>query len=160
MNDLAKNLILWVVIAIVLMTVFNNFGPTNSRSQSVNYSDFINEVQQGQVRQVEIEGHTVDGVRSDGTRFVVQTPPDDPKMLDDLLGNNVEVKVVEITEGGRRIRLAKKGVETEAPVRERRPAKRSNERGPQTSQPVSDAAHGFGMSLADKLKAALGQTDG
>jgi cell division protease FtsH len=100
LNDLAKNLILWVVIAIVLMTVFNNFGPTNSGSQSVNYSDFINEVQQGQVRQVEIEGHTVDGVRSDGTRFVVQTPPDDPKMLDDLLANNVEIKVVEPNQHG------------------------------------------------------------
>jgi cell division protease FtsH len=100
LNDLAKNLILWVVIAIVLMTVFNNFGPTNSGSQSVNYSDFINEVQQGQIRQVEIEGHTVDGLRSDGTRFVVQTPPDDPKMLDDLLGNNVEVKVVEPNQHG------------------------------------------------------------
>jgi len=100
LNDLAKNLILWVVIAIVLMTVFNNFGPTNTASQSVNYSDFINEVQQGQVSQVQIEGHTVDGVRSDGTRFVVQTPPDDPKMLDDLLGNNVEVKVVEPNQHG------------------------------------------------------------
>jgi cell division protease FtsH len=100
LNDLAKNLILWVVIAIVLMTVFNNFGPTNSRSQSVNYSDFINEVQQGQVRQVEIEGHTIDGVRSDGTRFVVQTPPEDPKLLDDLLANNVEIKVVEPNQHG------------------------------------------------------------
>jgi len=100
LNDLAKNLILWVVIAIVLMTVFNNFGPTNSGSQSVNYSDFINEVQQGQVRQVQIEGHTVEGTRSDGTRFTVQTPPDDPKMLDDLLGNNVEVKVVEPNQHG------------------------------------------------------------
>jgi len=100
LNDLAKNLILWVVIAIVLMTVFNNFGPTKSGSQSINYSDFINEVQQGQVRQVQIEGHTVDGTRSDGTRFTVQTPPDDPKMLDDLLGNNVEVKVVEPNQHG------------------------------------------------------------
>jgi cell division protease FtsH len=100
LNDLAKNLILWVVIAIVLMTVFNNFGPTNSGSQPVNYSDFINEVQQGQVSKVQIEGHTVDGVRSDGTRFVVQTPPDDPKMLDDLLANKVEVKVVEPNQHG------------------------------------------------------------
>jgi cell division protease FtsH len=100
LNDLAKNLILWVVIAIVLMTVFNNFGPTKSGSQSINYSDFINEIQQGQVRQVQIEGHTVDGTRSDGTRFTVQTPPDDPKMLDDLLGNNVEVKVVEPNQHG------------------------------------------------------------
>jgi cell division protease FtsH len=100
LNDLAKNLILWVVIAIVLMTVFNNFGPTNSGSQTVNYSDFINEVQQGQVRQVEIQDHTVKGLRADGTRFTVQTPPEDPKMLDDLLGNNVEVKVVEPNQHG------------------------------------------------------------
>jgi len=100
LNDLAKNLILWVVIAIVLMTVFNNFGPTNSGSQTVNYSDFINEVQQGMVRQVEIQDHTVEGLRADGTRFVVQTPPEDPKMLDDLLGNNVEVKVVEPNQHG------------------------------------------------------------
>ena len=98
MNDLAKNLILWVVIAIVLMTVFNNFGPTNSGSQSVNYSDFINEVQQGQVRQVQIEGHTVEGTRSDGTRFTVQTPPDDPKMLDDLLAQNQELARLSIQE--------------------------------------------------------------
>jgi len=100
LNDLAKNLILWVVIAIVLMTVFNNFGPATSGSQSINYSDFIREVQQGSVRQVEIEGHTVEGLRSDGTRFMVQTPPDDPKMLDDLLGNNVVVKVVEPNQHG------------------------------------------------------------
>lgn len=79
MNDLAKNLILWIVIAIVLMTVFNNFGPTTASKQSINYSDFVTEVQMGQVRLVEIEGHKVQGTRSDGTQFVTQTPPDDPK---------------------------------------------------------------------------------
>ncbi|MGD2136767.1 MAG: ATP-dependent zinc metalloprotease FtsH [Gammaproteobacteria bacterium] len=93
MNDLAKNLILWVVIAIVLMSVFNNFGPTGTGTQTINYSDFINEVQQGLVKSVEIEDHTVEGVRADGSRFVTQTPPEDPKMMDDLLSSNVEVKV-------------------------------------------------------------------
>ncbi|MDB4409345.1 ATP-dependent zinc metalloprotease FtsH [Gammaproteobacteria bacterium] len=100
MNDLAKNLILWVVIALVLMTVFNNFGPKSTGSQSLNYSDFITEVQQGQVQQVEIEGHTVKGTRSDGSRFTTQTPPEDPKMVDDLLSNKVEVKVVEPNQHG------------------------------------------------------------
>ena len=52
MNDLAKNLILWVVIALVLMTVFNNFGPKTTGSQSLNYSDFISEVQQGRIQLV------------------------------------------------------------------------------------------------------------
>ena len=93
MNDLAKNLILWVVIAIVLMSVFNNFGPTTSNTQTISYSDFITEVQSGQVQRVDIEDHTVEGTRDDGTRFKVQTPPEDPKMVDDLLNNNVEVNV-------------------------------------------------------------------
>jgi len=100
LNDLAKNLILWVVIALVLMTVFNNFGPKSNSTQSLNYSDFINQVQQGQVQLVEIEGNTVKGTRSDGTRFTTQTPPDDPKMVDDLLSNKVEIKVVEPNQHG------------------------------------------------------------
>ncbi len=100
MNDLAKNLMLWVVIAIVLMTVFNNFGPQNTSSQSINYSDFINEVQQGRVQRVEIEEHTVKGTRTDGTRFTTMTPPEDPKMVDDLLSNKVEVKVNEPNQHG------------------------------------------------------------
>ena len=93
MNDLTKNLVLWVVIAIVLMSVFNNFGPKGTSAQTVDYSDFINEVQQGRVQKVEIEDHMVEGLRIDGTSFVTHTPPDDPKMLDDLLSNNVVVKV-------------------------------------------------------------------
>ncbi len=100
MNDLAKNLLLWVVIAVVLMTVFNNFGPKNTSSQSINYSDFINEVQQGRVQRVEIEEHTVKGTRTDGTRFTTMTPPEDPKMVDDLLSNKVEVKVNEPNQHG------------------------------------------------------------
>jgi len=100
LNDLAKNLMLWVVIAVVLMTVFNNFVPKNTASQSINYSDFINEVQQGRVQRVEIEEHTVKGTRTDGTKFTTMTPPDDPKMVDDLLANQVDVKVNEPTQHG------------------------------------------------------------
>jgi len=100
LNDLAKNLMLWVVIAIVLMTVFNSFGPKTSASQSIDYSDFINEVQQGRVQRVEIEDHTVKGTRIDGSKFITKTPPDDPKMVDDLLSNKVEVKVNEPNEHG------------------------------------------------------------
>jgi len=100
LNDLAKNLMLWVVIAIVLMTVFNNFGPKTSGSQSINYSDFINEVQQGRVQRVEIEEHAVKGTRIDGSKFTTMTPPEDPKMVDDLLSNKVEVKVNEPNQHG------------------------------------------------------------
>ena len=93
MNDLTKNLVLWVVIAIVLMSVFNNFGPSGTPTQTVDYSDFIHEVQQGRIQKVEIEDHIVEGTRIDGSSFITHTPPEDPKMLDDLLSNNVVVKV-------------------------------------------------------------------
>ena len=93
MNDLTKNLVLWVVIAIVLMSVFNNFGPSGTPTQTVDYSDFVHEVQQGRIQKVEIEDHIVEGTRIDGSSFITHTPPEDPKMLDDLLSNNVVVKV-------------------------------------------------------------------
>ena len=93
MNDLTKNLVLWVVIAIVLMSVFNTFGPSGTPTQTVDYSDFIHEVQQGRIQRVEIEDHIVEGTRLDGSSFITHTPPEDPKMLDDLLSNNVVVKV-------------------------------------------------------------------
>jgi len=93
LNDLTKNIVLWVVIAIVLMSVFNNFGPSGTPTQTVDYSDFIHEVQQGRIQKVEIEDHMVEGTRIDGSSFVTHTPPEDPKMLDDLLSNNVVVKV-------------------------------------------------------------------
>jgi cell division protease FtsH len=75
------------------MSVFNNFGPTGTNTQTVDYSDFIHEVQQGRIQRVEIEDHVVEGIRLDGSNFVTHTPPEDPKMLDDLLSNNVVVKV-------------------------------------------------------------------
>ena len=52
---MAKNLVLWLIIAAVLLMVFQNFTPTTS-GQQVNYSQFVEMVQQGQVRQVTIDG--------------------------------------------------------------------------------------------------------
>ena len=94
MNDLAKNLLLWVVIAIVLMTVFNNFGPQTTSEQSIDYSVCISEVQQGQVQRVEIEGHTVQGVRVDGSLFTTQTPPDDPQNLRTVPFNEIPSRLL------------------------------------------------------------------
>ena len=94
MNDMAKNLILWVVIAIVLMSVFNNFGPPASHTQSIDYSDFIAAVKQGSVQRVVIDDRTVQGEHTDGTKFTTYTP-NDPQMINDLLAHNVEVKAKE-----------------------------------------------------------------
>ena len=91
MNDMAKNLILWVIIAVVLMSVFNNFGPPTQRAQTMAYSDFIASVKSGNVERVVIDGRTVQGELSGGEKFSTYTP-NDPKMIDDLLGSGVQVK--------------------------------------------------------------------
>lgn len=88
---MAKNLVLWLIIAAVLLMVFQNFSPTTT-GQQVNYSQFVEMVQEGQVRQVTIDGLQVQGTRGDGSQFQTIRPQvSDNKLMDDLLANNVEV---------------------------------------------------------------------
>jgi cell division protease FtsH len=88
---MAKNLVLWLVIAAVLLMVFQNFTPTTS-GQQVNYSQFVEMVQQGRVNQVTIDGLQIEGKRPDGSQFQTVRPQvADNKLMDDLLANNVEV---------------------------------------------------------------------
>jgi len=91
LNDMAKNILLWVIIAVVLMSVFNNFGPPAPRLQAVAYSEFIADVKAGRVQSVVIDGRTVKGKLVSGESFSSYTP-NDPEMINDLLGNGVEVK--------------------------------------------------------------------
>jgi len=88
---MAKNLILWVIIAIVLMSVFNNFTTTQTAPRSMPYSDFIEKVRQGQVAEVTISGRTIEGVDESGQRFSTYSPGDDG-LVGDLLNNQVAIK--------------------------------------------------------------------
>ena len=88
---MAKNILLWVIIAVVLMSVFNNFGPPTPRAQSVAYSDFIADVKSGHVQSVVIDGRVVKGQLASGESFSTYTP-NDPQMINDLLSNGVLVK--------------------------------------------------------------------
>ena len=88
---MAKNLVLWLIIAAVLLMVFQNFSPTTT-GQQVNYTEFVQMVEQGQVRQVTIDGLNIQGQRSDGSRFDTVRPPiPDNRLMDDLFENNVEI---------------------------------------------------------------------
>ena len=92
MNDMAKNLLLWLVIAAVLLTVFNNFS-VQSPTEQLNYSQFITEVQNERVQKVVIDGLVISGQRNDNSRFETVRPLlDDPKLIDDLLEHNVVVE--------------------------------------------------------------------
>ena len=91
MNDMVKNLVLWLVIAAVLLTVFNNFNPQQN-SQQMDYSQFIELVQGGQVKQVVIDGLSFDIETVDGRRYSTIRPMvEDPRLMDDLISNNVRV---------------------------------------------------------------------
>jgi cell division protease FtsH len=86
-----KNIAVWLVIALVLMMVFNQFGQRQAVQAPLEYSQFLEEVKQGQIAKVSIEGHVLKGVRADGKRFVTYAPSD-PWMVSDLLKNGVVVE--------------------------------------------------------------------
>ncbi|MEZ5529794.1 MAG: ATP-dependent zinc metalloprotease FtsH [Porticoccaceae bacterium] len=89
---MAKNLVLWLIIAAVLLSVFQNFSPP-AKDDSISYSSFIEEVQTGRVTSVVIEGLTVEGKRSDGSSFKTVRPNvPDTGLMSDLLNNNVSVE--------------------------------------------------------------------
>ena len=90
MNDMARNMLLWVIIAVVLMTVFNNFGNRPASAKRLAYSEFVSQVNDGQVSRVVIEGRTVQGVLHNGEKFTTFTPDDDG-LIGDLLRNGVEI---------------------------------------------------------------------
>ncbi len=90
---MAKNLILWVVIALVLMSVFNSFGPRQAGPDRVEYSRFINDVKMGRVQKVTIEGRNIDGLLQTGERFKTYTPETDNRaLIGDLLENGVTIE--------------------------------------------------------------------
>lgn len=91
MSDMAKNLILWVVIAVVLMSVFSSFGPQQVSSQQVPYSKFLDDVNNRQVEAVIIEGRLIQAFKRTGEKFVTYSP-DDPEMVSELLNAGVEIR--------------------------------------------------------------------
>ena len=92
MNDMAKNLILWLIIAAVLVTVMNNFSsPTEPRA--LNYSDFIEQVKSGKVERVSVDGFVITGWRKEGDSFKTIRPAiQDAGLIGDLLSNNVQIE--------------------------------------------------------------------
>ncbi|HDS1733874.1 ATP-dependent zinc metalloprotease FtsH [Pseudomonas sp. BP8] len=89
---MAKNLILWLIIAAVLVTVMNNFSSPNE-PQTLNYSDFIQQVKDGKVERVTVDGAVITGKRTDGDNFKTVRPAiADNGLIGDLVNNNVVVE--------------------------------------------------------------------
>ncbi|AFM32072.1 MULTISPECIES: ATP-dependent zinc metalloprotease FtsH [Stutzerimonas stutzeri subgroup] len=89
---MAKNLILWLIIAAVLVTVMNNFS-SPSEPQTLSYSDFLEQVKEGRVERVTVDGFVIIGKRSEGDTFKTIRPAiQDNGLIGDLLDNNVLIE--------------------------------------------------------------------
>ena len=92
LNNMAKNMLLWLAIAAVLLSVFNNFN-TQGKNEQVGYSAFIQEVQNDRLSKVVVDGLSISAERKDGSSFETIRPMvEDPKLMDDLLTHNVIVE--------------------------------------------------------------------
>ncbi|MCG3200300.1 MAG: ATP-dependent zinc metalloprotease FtsH [Gammaproteobacteria bacterium] len=90
---MARNLILWVIIALVLMLVFNNFGQRHPNAATVDYSQFISDVKSGRIDRVNIvDGAAISGRTVDGTDFVTYSPEtNNSALIGTLLDHNVRI---------------------------------------------------------------------
>ena len=92
MNGLVKNLVLWVVIGVVLLSIFNSFIDRGSNAQSLDYSDFLTQVEEGQVREVTIEGQKIAGRMLSGIPFITYSPEtNNSALIGDLVRANVAI---------------------------------------------------------------------
>ena len=91
MSDLAKNFVVWIILAAALMFVFNSFSPEQNQND-IDYSTFINEVQNDRVSEVVIADLIIYGERNDGSSFrTIRPNVQDPKLMDDLVNHNVRI---------------------------------------------------------------------
>jgi cell division protease FtsH len=94
MNDLVKNLLTWAIIAVVLMSIFNHYASVGNTPDPLTYSQFLDNVRNGTVTQVNVEssqsGNKITGRGINGNDFTTFGPPD-PKLIDELVENKVEI---------------------------------------------------------------------
>ncbi len=93
MSDTVKNIILWVIIAIILISVFNSFSQNTAGNNELTYSDFVTQVKRGQVSDVSIQGRTITGTTSGGQIFKTYSPEtDNTPLITTLFDNDVQIR--------------------------------------------------------------------
>ncbi len=94
MNDFLRNLLLWIVIVVVLLVVFQSFGPSTSKTKAVPYSDFLTAVQDGNVKSVTFDGQAITGAYSNGGNFSTYSPVADfGSLVTDLRKDDAGVQI-------------------------------------------------------------------
>ncbi|MDR1995183.1 MAG: ATP-dependent zinc metalloprotease FtsH [Azonexus sp.] len=86
-----KNLAVWLIIGLVLMTVFNQFNTRQAAPGSIEYSQFLDEVREGRIAKVVMEGRTLKATTTEGKRLTTYAPPD-LWLVSDLLKSGVKIE--------------------------------------------------------------------
>lgn len=86
-----KTLLLWLVIAVILIAVFNNFGPKEADQTKLSYSQFLNNINDGQVKSVTIANQDIMGTTAGDKLFSTYMPMEDPYLLPELMKKNVDI---------------------------------------------------------------------
>ena len=89
---MVKNLVLWVVVAIVMMTAYQSFN-SNGVSDSTDYTTFVYDVSNSQVKEARFDANEITVTKNDGSKYMTVMPPlEDKKLLDDLLNKKVKIE--------------------------------------------------------------------
>ena len=91
MNQFSRNLLLWALISLAMVVLFNLFNQPYSSQQSLAYSDFLAQVNSGDVKEVRIQGNKIFGQTQSGQSFETYAP-NDPALVNHLLERNVGIK--------------------------------------------------------------------
>ena len=92
MSDIIKNLVIWTVIAVVIMSLFSGISGRNNAADEYNYSEFMQQVQTGQVEEVTISGIEITGTLKSGQSFVTYSPEtDNSALVGELLNSKVKM---------------------------------------------------------------------
>jgi len=92
MSDIIKNLVIWTVIAVVIMSLFSGISGRNNAADEYNYSEFMQQVQTGQVEEVTISGIEITGTLKSGQSFITYSPEtDNSALVGELLNSKVKI---------------------------------------------------------------------
>jgi len=98
LSQFAKNLLLWIIVAMVLMSIFQHYAETEPPAQEMMYSEFLDAVRNGRIESVEMQstsgGKRLTGQTTNGQSFEAFAPPDDQGLIADLENNDVDHKAV------------------------------------------------------------------
>ena len=91
MNEMIKNLLLWLIIAIVLVSAFSNLNTRQQAMKTLPYSEFVSRVDRGDIGSVTINNNRITGVTKNNAPFTTYIPLNDPYLLTDLIRKNVKI---------------------------------------------------------------------